>query len=330
MGKIIVLHDVSFTSNNLGRVTLVGNEGENQELNYSEMYFTIESLEDNNTIRWVRSSGPTNISLSYSINNGINWTNLTLSSSTDLFTLNTGDKAMLKGINENFATAWNAYNAIWSKDNSKNFKIYGNVMSLLFGDNFTSNSEFTIGTTYNLCGLFYGATTLIDASNLILPASECTEGCYNEMFRDCTNLSYGPKVLPATQSATGCYSSMFEGCINLENSGLPEINLVNTSSICCKRMFCMDRNNKITTPKMTKSPILRSWGATMSCYEEMFKGNGNLVEVTCLLYNVLGTANWLTNCSDTGIFKRRPNSNWGTGTTSGIPSGWTIVDYVEE
>jgi hypothetical protein len=121
---------------------------------------------------------------------------------------------------------------------------------------------------------------------------------------------------------------MFEGCINLEIA--PEINLVNMSQNCCKRMFCMNRNNKITTPKMTKSPILRCATGVNGCYEEMFKGNGNLTEVTCLLTNNSNaTTNWLVNVSSTGTLIKSPLKNNWPNNVSGYPSGWIIEDYVE-
>ena len=292
------------------------------ELPFNQQYFTIESLEDNNTISFNKSGSPSNISLSYSVDDGTNWTNLTLSSSTPLSTINAGEKIIIKGINNRISTAWNNYYRVHS---TKTINAYGNAMSLLFGDDFVNNSEFTSGTTNNLCGIFYGTTTLIDASNLILPATICNVDCYNGMFRGCTNLTTAPQ-LPATQSAKGCYSSMFEGCINLEIA--PEINLINLSQESCKRMFCMDRNNRITTPKMTKSPILRVATGATNCYQEMFKGNGNLVEVTCLMESGFQCSNWLANVSSTGTFKKAAGITWSTG-TNGIPSGWTVVDYVE-
>ena len=47
------------------------------------------------------------------------------------------------------------------------------------------------------------------------------------------------------------------------------------------RMFCMSRSSKLTTPKLTKGPVLPALGIGQTTYREMFKGNGNLVEVTC-------------------------------------------------
>jgi hypothetical protein len=93
----------------------------------------------------------------------------------------------------------------------------------------------------------------------------------------------------------------------------------------------MSRTDKLTTPKMTKSPILKCATTVSGCYEEMFKGNGNLIEVTCLKTDDINTcSNWLTNCSTIGTFYKSPlKTNWPSN-TSNIPSGWTVVDYVEE
>lgn len=295
---------------------------------YSLDYFTIESLADSNTIKIAKTAkSPANLSLSYSTDDGSTWTDLTITGGRDFTTINTGDKIIFKGINNSFSSAWDTY---YRFNASKNFNVYGNAMSLLFGDNFTSNSEFASGTSFNFCGLFYGTTTLIDASNLILPALTCTESCYNGMFRGCTNLTIAPQ-LPALYSEHDCYSSMFEGCINLEVA--PEINLTNMSLTCCKRMFCMNRNSKITTPKMTKSPILRVATPAANCYDEMFRGNGNINEVTCLITtsNISCTENWLANAGNgSGTFRKSPLKNdWGLNSASSVPAGWTVINYVE-
>lgn len=296
-----------------------------EEHDYSKDYFTIESLETSNEIKIQKVSG-TNFTIQFSLDNGVSWNNVTnTSAGATIATLNSGEKVILKGNVETYATAYNKYNHFIG---SKSFKVYGNVMSLINGDNFTTNSEFSTSTTFNLCGLFYDSTNLIDAYNLVLPASSCTDSCYNGMFRGCTNLSVGPSILPATQAEHDCYSSMFEGCINLETA--PEISLINMAQTCCMRMFCMNRNSMIMTPKMTKSPILSCKTTVIDCYKEMFKGNGNLAEVTCLKEDdVNACTDWLTNCSSTGIFYKSSLKNNWPRTTGGIPSGWTVENYTE-
>jgi len=292
-------------------------------VDYSTQYFTIESLVDNNTINIVKAKSPANINLSYSTDDGETWTDLTISATTTFSTINTGDKIIFKGTNSRLSTAWDTY---YRFNGSGNFKVYGNIMSLLNGDNFVNTTELNSSTDNHFAGLFYGTTTLIDADKLYLSPLTLYYNSYNGMFRGCTNLVSAPHI-QATTAANECCSSMFEGCINLEVA--PELNFTTMAQNCCKRMFCMSRNSKITTPKMTKSPILRCTSGATGCYEEMFKGNGNLVEVTCLMQgNNIAYSNWLANTSSVGTFKKASGASWANG-TNGIPSGWTVEDYVE-
>lgn len=293
---------------------------------FDKLYFTIESLEDNNAIKMQRAKTPNNPTLSYSLDDGETWTNITISGTVTFGTINTGDKIIFKGDNTKFASAWDSYNYFTS---SKQFKVYGNIMSLFNGANFKENSEFNSSVTHHCAGLFKDSTNLVDASNLILPALTLYTSSYNGMFRGATALQHGPQMLATTPTGSENCSSMFEACINLEEP--IEINFTTLTKQCCMRMFLMDRSTKLTTPKMTKSPILKCHTSADSCYSEMFKGNGNINEITCLLTSSsTNTNNWLLNAgSSTGTFYKHPSMTWNTG-TSAIPSGWTIVDYIEE
>ena len=299
--------------------------GGQQQHDYSQDYFTIESLQDNNEIKIQKSGSPSSPTLSYSLDDGETWSTVTISSSVTFGTINTGQKIIFKGTNTRLATAWNNYNYFTA---TKQFKVYGNIMSLLNGDDFKTNYEFNSSTTHHCAGLFR-TTYLVDASNLILPALTLYSSSYNGMFRGATDLQHGPQMLATTPTGTECCSSMFEGCINLEEP--IEINFTTLSQHCCMRMFLMDRNSRITTPKMTKSPILKCNTAATDCYKEMFKGNGNLNEITCLLTSSTGgTTDWVKNAgADTGTFYKSPLKNdWLQG-NNGIQAGWTVVDYVE-
>jgi len=304
---------------------------------YSLEYFTIEALEDGCVVSIRNKNCNTLPTFYYSTDGGTTWSSVTAvkSSTVNTATIDTGETVIFKCTQNSLATGWDNYNGFQC---SKNYKVYGNAMSLIYGDNFTSNSEFASGTSNNLVALFREDTHIIDASNLILPALAIRYRGYNGMFRGCTNLQTAPK-LPATTFITSsnnsdAYASMFEGCINLLEA--PELPVTNIASGCYNRMFCMSRNSKITTPKMTKGPVLRASliptaESSNGAYNQMFAGNGNLVEVICLATTIQsgGTSNWLQNCSDTGTFKKAASmSSWPSG-TSGIPSGWTIEDYSE-
>ena len=89
-------------------------------------------------------------------------------------------------------------------------KVYGNIMSLLNETGFATMTELPEAENV-FYELFAGNTTLIDASELLLPAATLPTGCYQQMFSGCTNLTTAPK-LPATTLATACYLGMFSGC----------------------------------------------------------------------------------------------------------------------
>lgn len=291
-------------------------------------HFTIESLADSNAITIQNVNCSVKPTFYYSLDDGDTWSSVTMTQggTKSIATINTGDKILFKSTNTNLGADWDKYNRF---NGSKNFKVYGNIMSLLYGDDFVSNTEFANGSSNNFVGLFKSTTTVVDASNLILPSTTVYSNSYNGTFRDCANLVYAPKLPAINLNGKGCYASMFEGCINLIEA--PELSATTLSEECYARMFCMSRSAKLTTPAMTKSPLLPAATLATNSYKEMFKGNGNLVEITCLATNVASnTSDWVANISSTGTFKKNANmSSWTTG-TSGIPSGWTVVDYVEE
>ena len=179
---------------------------------YSQDYFTIESLEDNNTI-YFKAGGSTSAgkTIQYSINK-TNWTSAasTTSSGTTLTTLNTGDKLYLRGSETQYTV--NNLNYFNRFDSDKNINVYGNIMSLIYEDNFVGQD--TLSSPLTFCRLFYQNTKLIDASNLIMPAMTLTAHCYRGMFSGCTSLTTAP-VLPAITLATTCYNAMFSGCTSL-------------------------------------------------------------------------------------------------------------------
>ena len=296
---------------------------------YSEQYFTIESLVDNNIISLKNINCSIKPKIYYSLDNGESWDNfqITQNGTVNIATINTGDKIIFKSINDRLATGYSAYNKF---DASGNFKVYGNIMSLLYGAGFKNITQFNGNSTDFFSGLFYGTTNLIYAENLILPVTTLKKSCYNGMFRNCSNLINAPQ-LPALNLAEECYSSMFECCVSLVTP--PELPATNLQKRCYARMFCMNRDNTVNAA-MTKSPILHVNTLQIGSYFEMFKGNGNLTEITCLATDLnssgteLATSNWVMNISPEGVFIKNPEMDWSTG-NNGIPSGWSIQNYTE-
>ena len=95
-------------------------------------------------------------------------------------------------------------------------KVYGNIMSLLDETGFATKTDLpNAGPAFS--ELFARNITLIDASELLLPATTLATACYYYMFYGCTSLTSAPK-LPATTLATQCYTSMFYGCSSLTSA----------------------------------------------------------------------------------------------------------------
>ena len=81
---------------------------------------------------------------------------------------------------------------------------------------------------------------------------------------------------------------------------------------------------------MVKSPCLPAENLEQACYFEMFSGCTALKEITCLAtyipQNLGSTTDWVKGVPSGGTFKKAASmTGWTTG-TSGIPSGWTVID----
>ena len=169
---------------------------------YSSQYLTIEALSDG-TLYWKADDNQVLKTIEYSKNNG-EWTSVTASSENSGATITTvvsGDLVRFRGNNTRYHdTTFNHYNT------DITFKVYGNIMSLTYGDNFLNQTVLT--GEHAFCNIFKLCTGLTDASNLILPATTLTISCYDGMFKGCTSLVTAP-VLPATTLADYCYAAMF-------------------------------------------------------------------------------------------------------------------------
>ena len=158
------------------------------------------------------------------------------------------------------ASSYNAYNRI---STTGNCNVGGNIMSLLYGSNFTGNeTTFPSGSSYNFRGLFNSNTHIVDASDLILPATTLAQSCYVDMFQGCTSLTTAP-ALQATTLANYCYSDMFGGCTSL--TAAPELPATTLAQSCYNGMFqgCTS---------LTTAPALQATTLANYCYSDMFLG----------------------------------------------------------
>lgn len=208
--------------------------------------------------------------INYSTDDGETWGSVTSvrDSAVTVSTINTGDKMLIKCEVNTWANSYSAYNKLLA---TKQFKVYGNAMSLLYGDNFAD--KVSLSNSYSLLCLLRENSTLVDISNLVLPATTLRAGCYYRMFYNCTGLTSIPQnLLPATTMTELCYKEMFYGCTSLTNvPNLPAMTLVNG---CYEGMFygC----TSLTTIPQNLLPVTT---LASSCYRSMFDRCASLTNV---------------------------------------------------
>ena len=230
-------------------------------IDYSNEYFTIESLEDANKIGIVDSDRP---SISISTDKQT-WTTVTPNAAPTYFiTLNAGEKVYIKGSN-------NAYNNDpWSaKDyftSTGRFNVSGNIMSLIYADDFKNKTTLSSSNNYAFTRLFCNANKLISAEHLVLPATTLANYCYYSMFSGCSSLTTAPE-LPATILADYCYEYMFASCSSLTTA--PELPATTLADSCYFSMFsgCWS---------LTTAPELPATTLASNCYYGMFSGCSSL------------------------------------------------------
>ena len=267
-------------------------------------YLTFEVAEDG-------TFGFSKDGLSYSLDNGTSWTALSAGSSTP--TVTAGSKVLWKGNYK--GTSSSNYGSFSS---TGEFDVSGNIMSLMYGDDFKNKTDLT-GSDYCFYGLFYECSKLVYASDLALPATTLANSCYDSMFSDCTSLITAPE-LPAMTLATSCYSRMFANCTSLTSA--PELPATELASNCYNYMF-QGCSFLIVAPKLPATTLVSN------CYRGMFKGCINLNYIKAMFTTDpstgVYTTDWVSGVSSTGTFVKNADATWDVTGPSGIPSGWTVT-----
>ena len=249
---------------------------------YSEDYLTLSALEDGEiTITIPSDVNATHATyLSYSKDKS-NWVETTIDSTNQTITIpvSAGEDVYLKGEAKQWSV--NTYTMYSMNINSTaNIIVSSNIMSLLYGDDFKDKTAFSEGAVYVFRNLFQNNTHLINAENLILPATTLTKGCYREMFHGCTALTTAPE-LPATTLENYCYYGMFQGCTSLTTA--PELPATTLADWCYGGMF-NDCTSLATAPELTATTL------KMYCYDAMFQNCTALTTAPALSATTL--ADW--------------------------------------
>ena len=265
---------------------------------YSQDYFTIEMLESGNLSFYTEKT----LTLYYSLNDGETWQTYTYQS---LNNRQAGDKILFKCTltqepgpyasaqiqsSEHIYKAADpeAENWFGKFSSSAHHIVYGNILSLIYGDNFINTDNLNLSQIFT--ELFSNNAGLTSAKNLILPTTVTTT-CYSGMFYYCTSLTEAP-VLPATTLVNGCYRYMFYYCTSL-----------------------------------VKAPVLPATTLVNNCYNNMFYGCTSLNYIKAMFTTTPSnsyTSNWVYNVSATGTFVKSSEASWNVTGVHGVPTGWTI------
>jgi hypothetical protein len=253
---------------------------------YSADYLTFRVLTPG-TICW-KAFGNLTKAIEYKVNDG-EWTSITSTSGGVTISVVKDDLVRFRGNNTTYATSKSAYSGF--EGGTATYDIEGNIMSLLYGDDFAGNT--TLPGTYTFCSLFKNAP-VVSAEHLVLPATTLTAYCYRALFSHSTTLTKAPE-LPATTLANGCYWYMFE------------------------------------YSAITEAPVLEATTLVDECYGHMFKYCGLLNRITCRATSGFDSSKclegWVENVAGEGAFvKASSASSWTIDSIHGIPLGWIVYE----
>ena len=210
-------------------------------------FFYLEALADNTSV--LLSS-----KLQYSTDSGTSWT----TGSGSYRTINTGTKIMFRS-----PSAVTQISGATFYGGSGKLKAGGNIMSLLWSNDYEGRLSFSGTAGYQFLELFRGCTNLVDASELELPAISASIRSYGSMFSGCTNLESAPRILPAFNVGERAYNEMFYSCSKLTKA--PEIQAVTLGQTAMNNMFFSCTSLK-DAPSTLSASTLGS-----NCYQYMFQ-----------------------------------------------------------
>ena len=311
-GEFCTIDKSAFTQNSVNGIPANWTIGSVYNINNNlEKPICFTNLDYNPSGVKLNKSGSISASYKYSTD-GINYSNYTLFEKITLNNYN--DKVYFVGTHDSAGVGNNIIFVTSGK-----VSVSGNINSLLNYNfkNITDLTEYGDHTFYRLFASNATANlSLIDVTELKLPATTLARSCYNSMFYNCTSLLKAPE-LPATNLADSCYDTMFTKCTSLKEA--PKLPATNLADGCYFSMF-----NGCTSLK--EAPELPAVNLVDWCYRYMFYGCTNLNKVVCYAKDIGAeycTYEWLKNVSESGAFYTIVPNIWEQN-VSGIPTNWYV------
>lgn len=201
-----------------------------------------------------------------------------------------GERVWFRGLNESYTVIGQNQSVTETTFRCFNgdFCLYGNLMSLIHGDDYESRNE--LSNEYAFYKLFSGNGRIVNhpSRDIELPATSLSPSCYRNMFYGCSKLTRAPK-LPAKVLTEACYASMFAYCTSLKE--FPEMAATDMAYMSCTWMMMGSG--------IEEAPELPAVNLEKACYEFMFMECPNLKKGP----SVLPATKLAANCY-TGMFQR--------------------------
>ena len=116
----------------------------------------------------------------------------------------------------------------WDEANFAEFNVGGNLHSIIYNWN---DKVRNVKTDYAFFGMFC-RMKVVDASQLLLPSVNLTEGCYHIMFDSCRSLTKAPILPPKLHLDSVSCDSMFAGCSSLVKAPILDISSIQGEHSC--------------------------------------------------------------------------------------------------
>lgn len=247
---------------------------------YSSDYLTFKNVGNNQGVFMFHSASgfSQDLDIEISKNNGP-WTHYS-AATVENRTLSRGDIMSVKGLNSTYTYEYDnglRHNPsqMWISGDTR-YHIFGNIMSLVYGDNFSGQTALDKSIGWTFFSMFarsdsHGAdarvnNNCVNAKNLSLPATSLAKACYFHLLYG-TYITRPPK-LPATELENACYRGMFETCDLLKEA--PSLPATVMKLDCYFGMFSM-------CSSLEKAPQLPAMTLYENCYAEMFQRCSSLV-----------------------------------------------------
>lgn len=296
------------------------NEGEwiewDTEINPND-YLTFEALNDG--VKLLNTRGTNTFQCSTDL--GLTWQDWQPETYSPV--LNAGDKLLVKCMNPTIDSTHGIGKITSDQDKEYNYKVSGDIMSMIFGDDAAVNYSLAGYTRCFQNMLISGR--LLDAGDLILKATELAPYCYNMLLYGCNNNTRLPKELPAKTLVSNCYRYFSNGGSYTE---IPIIKAETTATYSLYGTFVT--SNKIKSADLSFIKTIAG-GSTLL---QTFKNCTSLafIKIGWTSWDTSLSKEWVLNVASQGTFVIPDNAEFDHESirgVNGIPEGWEVYTESE-